>query len=121
VNLGAAPSGGYGIAFGLILLSGICLAALARLYDTAWVRMAWGAMMPMAIAGGPPIRSGRRAIMQAGREDRGSDPKALRLYAAHRASLHIRAAPGLAAVYLTVAKADLAGSPRVTGGAVLLA
>jgi hypothetical protein len=69
----------YGIAFATILLSGIYLAARAHAWDSMWLRGSMGAMLLMGLLGGP-------------------------LRSRVRASLTVRTALGLAAVYLMIAK-----------------
>lgn len=106
----------YGIAFGLILLSGIYLAARVGVYEFAWVRVSFGAMVLMGIVGGPLIRSRVRAIAR----DEGSD--ALRRHASDpllRASIRTRIALGLAIIYLMIAKVGVGGSLLATGAALL--
>jgi len=112
--LGALPRA-YGVAFGLILLSGIVLAARVGVYPFAWVRVSFGAMLLMAFAGGPMIRSRVRAIAH----DEGAE--ALRRHADPllRASIRIRVALGLAVVYLMIAKGGIGLSLAVVGAALL--
>jgi uncharacterized membrane protein len=111
----------YGVAFALLLLSGIYLARGAGLFDFAWVRLSLGLMVLMGILGGPAVRSQARAIGEAAGQGREIAFAALHSHAAHpwlRASLFMRAAMGLAAVYLMIGKPLLSVSLPVTGGAV---
>ena len=110
----------YGVAFALILLSGIYLARVG-LFDHAWVRLSLGLMVLMGILGGPAVRSHVRAIREATGQGREIAFAALHSHASHpwlRASLFMRAAMGLAAVYLMIAKPLLSASLLVTGVAV---
>jgi uncharacterized membrane protein len=111
----------YGFAFALLLLSGIYLARGAGLFDSAWVRLSLGLMVLMGILGGPAVRSQARAIGEAAGQGREIAFAALHSHVAHprlRASLFMRAAMGLAAVYLMIGKPLLSASLLVTGGAV---
>jgi hypothetical protein len=111
----------YGVAFALLLLSGIYLATGVGLFDFAWVRLSFGLMVLMGILGGPAVRSQARAIGEAARQGREIAFAALNSHASHpwlRASLFMRAAMGLAAVYLMIGKPLLSASLIVTGGAV---
>jgi uncharacterized membrane protein len=102
-----------GIAVGLILVSGIHLAVREGAYDSGWVRVSFGAMVLMAILGGPVVRSRMRAIRQADDDERDRNAGALRRHASHpllRASLFVRMAIGLAIIYLMVGKPGLGGS-----------
>lgn len=106
----------YGIAFALILLSGIYLAARVGVHGFAWVRVSFGAMLLMGIVGGPVIRSRVRAIAR----DEASE--ALRRHASDpllRASIRTRIALGLAIIYLMISKVGVADSLLVTAVAVL--
>jgi uncharacterized membrane protein len=111
----------YGVAFAVLLLSGIYLARGAGLFDFAWVRLSLSLMILMGILGGPAVRSQVRAIEEAGGQGREVAFAALRSHASHpwlRASLFMRAAMGLAAVYLMIGKPLLSVSLLVIGGAV---
>jgi hypothetical protein len=111
----------YGVAFALLLLSGIYLAGGVGLFDFAWVRLSFGLMVMMGILGGPAVRSQARAIGGAAGQGREIALAALHSHASHRwlrASLFMRAAMGLAAVYLMIGKPLLGASLLVTGGAV---
>ena len=106
----------YGIAFGVILLSGIYLAARVGVHGLAWVRLSFAAMVLMAIAGGLLTRSRMKAIT------RDESTEAFRRYASDpllRASIRIRVALGLAIVYLMIAKAGASGSLLAIGVALL--
>jgi len=110
----------YGAAFAL-LVSGIYLARGVGLFDFAWVRLSLGLMVLMGILGGPAVRSQARAIGEAAGKGREIAFAALNSHASHpwlRASLFMRAAMGLAAVYLMIGKPLLSASLIVTGGAV---
>jgi hypothetical protein len=63
----------YGIGSALILLSGIYLVARVGVYDFAWVRVPFVALILMAIIGGPVIRSRTRDIFEAASGDRSRD------------------------------------------------
>jgi hypothetical protein len=103
----------YGIAFGLILISGIYLAARADVYALAWVRISFGAMLLMGVVGGPLIRSRVRALQQASDEHRNASDTIL------RASLRTRVALGLAIVYLMIGKPGIGNSLLVIGLALI--
>jgi hypothetical protein len=109
------------MAIGLILASGIYLAARVGVFDFAWVRVAFGAMVLMGLSGGLLIRSQMRAIQQSSADD--ADGTRLRLHASHpllRASLHIRIVVALAIVYLMIAKPDVGMSLLLIGGALVV-
>ena len=111
----------YGVAFALILVSGIYLARRVGLFDFAWVRLSLGLMVLMGILGGPAVRSQARAIGEAAGNGREIAFAPLHTHASHPwlyASLFMRAAMGLAAVYLMIGKPLLSASLLVTGGAV---
>jgi uncharacterized membrane protein len=101
------------MAVGLILVSGIYLAARVGVFDFGWVRVSFGAMFVMGILGGPAIRTQMRAIRDAADDSRDGTSAALRRHASHpllRASLRVRAAVGFAIIYLMVGKPDLGES-----------
>jgi hypothetical protein len=111
----------YGIAFITLLASGIYLARRTGLFEFAWLRLALGLMVLMGILGGRAVRSRVRAIRDAVRQGAGVGLNSLHRHASHpwlRASLFMRAAMGLAAVYLMIGKPLLSGSLVVTGVAV---
>src|SRR5262245_24431151 len=89
-----------GIAAGLILTSGIYLAAQTGVLGFAWVRGSFGAMVLMAVLGGVSSRSTSNFSL--------------------RVSLRTRVAVGLAIVYLMIAKPDLLASVVVVGLSVLI-
>jgi uncharacterized membrane protein len=120
--LGALPRY-MAMAVGLILVSGIYLAARVGVLDNGWVRVSFGAMFLMGIVGGPVIRSQMRAIRDAGSGDRDGTPATLRRHASHplvRASLRARTAVGLAIVYLMIGKPELGESLLVIGAALVV-
>ena len=111
----------YGVAFAVILVSGIYLARSVGLFDFAWVRLSLGLMVLMGILGGPAVRMQARAIGEAAGQGREIALAALHNHASHRwlrASLFMRVAMGLAAVYLMIGKPLLGASLLVTGGAL---
>jgi uncharacterized membrane protein len=111
------------IAVGLIVASGIYLAARVGVLGLAWVWVSFGAMAFMAIVGGPVVRSQMRAIHQAGADDRDEASARLRQQASHpllRASLRIRIAAALAIVYVMIAKPDLGPSVLLIGVALVV-
>ncbi len=106
----------YGIAFGLILLSGIFMAARLGVHQFAWVRVSFLAMLLMGIAGGPLIRSRVLAIT------RDETPEGVRRHASDRllrASIDARIALGLAIIYLMISKVGVVDSLLATGLALL--
>jgi hypothetical protein len=105
-----------GAAVGLILVSGIYLAARVGVLDSAWVRVSFSAMVFMAILGGPMVRSRMRAILHAGSvygEDRAVTLRRQASDPLLHASLRTRVAVGLAIIYLMVGKPDLVESVLV--------
>lgn len=106
---------------GLVLISGIYLTARVGVFDFAWVRVSFGAMVLMGLAGGPLVRSQMRAI-----RDSASDPgdgTSLRRHAWHpvvRASIHARVVAALAIVYLMIAKPEVTESFLLIGGALVV-
>jgi hypothetical protein len=110
----------YGAAFLLILVSGMVLAARAGLHELPWVRLSFGGLLLMGLLGAL-VRSRTRAIRAAGSDSHDWSAAALHHYASHpivRASLRVRAAIGLAIVYLMVGKPDLSDSLLVLAGAL---
>ena len=108
----------YGIGSALILLSGIYLAARVGVYDFAWVRVPFVALILMGILGGPVIRSRTRTIFKAASGDGAGTTTALQRSAADsllRVSLRLRVGLGLAAVYVMIAKPDIGVSLLVVG------
>jgi uncharacterized membrane protein len=105
-----------GAAVGLILVSGIYLAARVGGLDSAWVRVSFSAMVFMAILGGPMVRSRMRAILRAGSAYGEDQAVTLRRQTSDpllHASLRTRVAMGLAIIYLMVGKPDLVDSVLV--------
>ena len=87
----------YGIAFALILFSGIFLAAREAMFPFAWVRVSFAAMLLMAILGASRTRARLRNV-----------------------SLRVRVALGLAIVFLMISKVAAASSLLVIGLALLV-
>ena len=111
----------YGVAFGVLLVSGIYMAREVGVFDFAWVRVSLSLMLLMGILGGPAIRSSVRAIRDAAGKGREVGFDALHSQASHpwlRTSLFMRAAMGLAAVYLMIDKPLLSASLLVPVGFV---
>jgi hypothetical protein len=111
------------IAVGLILASGIYLAAQFGVLRSAWVGVSFAAMVLMAVLGGSALRPVIRAAAQRTRVSRIDDVVTLRRHAAHpflRTSLHMRIAAALALVYLMIAKPDLLASSLVVAVALAL-
>ncbi|HEV8577485.1 MAG TPA: hypothetical protein VGX68_00265 [Thermoanaerobaculia bacterium] len=110
-----------GIALGVLLVSGIFLAGRIGAFKLAWPRLAFGLIVLMGILRGPGVRSRVRAMRDAAGQGGEVGFNALNRHASHpwlRASLVMRAALGLAAVYLMIAKPLLSASLIVTGVAV---
>jgi uncharacterized membrane protein len=110
-------------AVGVILISGIYMAARVGVLDNGWVRVSFGAMFLMGILGGPVVRSQMRALRDAGSDDRDGTPSTLRRHASHprlRASLRARTAVGLAIIFLMIGKPDLGESLLLIGAALVL-
>ena len=102
----------YGIAFAMLLVSGIYLARRVGYFEFAWLRLAFGLMILMGLVGA----LGGRAV-----RSRGVGLNALPRLTSDlwlRASLFMRAAMGLAVVYLMIGKPRLGASLVVTGVAV---
>ena len=112
-----------GGAVGLILISGIYLAARVGVLELGWVRASFGAMLLMGVLGGPVVRAPMRAPQRAAADDGGDTPATVRRQASHpllRASLRTRTAVGLAIVYLMIGKPDLGVSFLVLVGALAI-
>jgi hypothetical protein len=108
----------YGIAIATILVSGVLLARRIGAFELAWVRLALGLLLVMGILGAiaqSRVRAVRHAAGQSGGV--GFDPSRL---ASNRwlASLLLRAAMGLAAVYLMIGKPPVSDSLVATGVAL---
>jgi uncharacterized membrane protein len=112
-----------GTAVGLIVVSGIYLAARVGVLDAGWVRVSFSAMVLMGILGGPVIRSRMRAIQRVSSDSGTETTATLRRYASDpllRASLRTRAAVGLAILYLMIGKPDLGESVLLIVAALVL-
>lgn len=112
-----------GAAVGVILVSGIYLAARVGVLDFAWVRVSFGAMVLMGVLGGPVVRSPMRAIRQSSGVNSDRRLASLRRHASHPlllASLRIRTAVALAIVYLMIGKPDLVESLLLVGLPIVL-
>lgn len=110
-------------AVGLILISGIYLAAQYGVLGSAWVGVSFGAMALMAVLGGSALRPVMRGVAQRTHVSRIDAVATLRRHAAHpflRASLNMRIATALALVYLMIAKPNLLASSLVVGVALAL-
>ena len=113
----------YGIAFATVLASGVLLARRVGAFELAWVRLALGLIVLMVLMGilGPTVRSRMRALRDAAGQGGEVGFSALHRLASHPwlpASLFMRAAMGLAAVYLMIEKPPLSASLVATGVAV---
>jgi uncharacterized membrane protein len=111
------------VAVGLVVVSGIYLATRVGVFDSGWVRVAFGSMVLMGILGGPVVRAPMRAVLRAGDDDGHGTPSTLRRHASHpllRASLRTRVAVGLAIIYLMIGKPDLGESLVLIGVALVL-
>jgi len=110
-------------AVGLIVISGIFLAARVGVLELGWVRASFGAMILMGILGGPVVRAPMRALQRASAEESGDTPATVRRHASHplmRASLRTRIAVGLAIIYLMIGKPDLGESLLFIVGALAI-
>jgi hypothetical protein len=103
----------YGLAFALIVASGFYMAR-GGFFAFPWVRLSFGLMVLMGLLGGPAIRARARTIRKGSARERATAASDSWV----RVSLSMRAAMGLAAVYLMIDKPDLNQSLLVTGGAV---
>ena len=96
----------FGTALAAIVVSGFYLGARVGVLGNDWMRASYGALLLMAIVGGPVSRSPLRALTRVA--DVAVDgTQALRAAAANpilRLSLRIRVAFGLAIVFLMIAK-----------------
>ena len=95
-----------GIAVAAIVVSGFYLGSRMGVLGNDWMRASFGALLLMAIVGGPVSRSPMRALTRVA-DVPGAGIVALRAAAANpilRLSLHIRVAFGLAIVFLMIAK-----------------
>jgi uncharacterized membrane protein len=99
--------------FAVILVSGIHLARRIGVFEFVWVRLSLGLIVLMGILGWPAVRSQVRAMRDAAGQGGGVGFEALYYHASHpwlRASLFMRTAIGLAAVYLMIGKPLLSAS-----------
>ena len=108
----------YGLAIATIFVSGVLLARRIGAFELAWVRLALGLLLVMGILGAfvqSRLRAMRHAAGQSG--ERGFE--SLRLASSRwLGSLLLRAAMGLAAVYLMIGKPPVNDSLVVTGVAL---
>lgn len=72
----------YGVAFAVLLVSGIYLARRLGGFEFAWVRLSLGLLVLMGILGGPAVRSQVRAMRDATARAEASD--STRCIATHR-------------------------------------
>jgi uncharacterized membrane protein len=110
------------IAVGLILLSGIYLAARVGVLEFAWVRVSFAGMVLMGVLGAAALRPMMRNIQERSRSDGGDAALTWRYDASHpflHASLRIRVAVSLAIVHLMIAKPGLLESTVVIGFALV--
>ena len=95
-----------GIAVAAIVLSGLYLGARMGVLGNDWMRASYGALLLMAIVGGPVSRSAMRALKRVA-DVPADGTAALRAAAANpilRLSLRVRVVFGLALVFLMIAK-----------------
>jgi hypothetical protein len=95
-----------GIAVAAIVVSGFYLGARVGVLGNDWMRASYGALLLMAIVGGPVSRSPMRALKRVA-DVQADGTGALRAAAANpilRLSLRVRIAFGLAIVFLMIAK-----------------
>jgi hypothetical protein len=95
-----------GIAVAAIVVSGFYLGARVGVLGNDWMRASYGALLLMAIVGGPVSRSPMRALTRVA-DVPADGTGALRAAAANpilRLSLRVRIAFGLAIVFLMIAK-----------------
>jgi len=95
-----------GIAVAAIVVSGFYLGARIGVLGNEWMRASYGALLLMAIVGGPVSRSPMRALKRVA-DVQADGTGALRAAAANpilRLSLRVRIAFGLAIVFLMIAK-----------------
>lgn len=104
----------YGLAFALIVASGFYMSR-GGWWAFPWVRLSFGLMVLMGLLGGPAIRARTRTIGKGSGRERATAASDSWV----RVSLSMRAALGLAAVYLMIDKPDLNQSLLVTSGAVI--
>ena len=102
MRLSAALPRVYGVAVGLILASGVYLAARVGVHDFAWVRLSFGGLILVGILSRRSVQSRLRA------------PWLL------RASLGTRTVLSLAIIYLMIAKPELGDSLLVIGVALAI-
>jgi len=110
-----------GISGGLLLLSGIYMAARVAVWDFAWVRLSFVALIAIAILGRVALRPVVRDIQQSP----GDRSQSLRLRqhasgAFLQASLRVRVAIALAIVYLMIDKPEALASVAVVGVALAI-
>jgi hypothetical protein len=95
------------IALGVIVASGFYLGARIGVLGNEWMRMSYGALVLMAIVGGPVSRLPMRALKHAAEILTDGTVSTLRAAASSsilRLSLRVRIAYGLAVVFLMIAK-----------------
>ena len=96
-----------GIAVAAIVVSGFYLGSRVGVLGNDWMRASYGALLLMAIVGGPVSRSPMRALTRVADRPADGTVSAMRAAAANpilRLSLRLRVAFGLATVFLMIAK-----------------
>lgn len=99
----------FGVALAAIVASGFYLGARVGVLGNDWMRASYGALVLMALVSGPLSRSSMRALKHAASRATDGDIASLREAASRpilRLSLRVRAAFGLAVVFLMIAKPD---------------
>ena len=101
------------VAVAAIVGSGFYLGARFGVLGNEWMRGSYGAMLLMAIIGGPVARAPMRALNRAAHDSEDRTGSALRAASSNpvlRLSLRVRILFGLAIVYLMIAKPDARGT-----------
>jgi hypothetical protein len=114
----------YGIAFGVIVVSGFYLGSQVGVLGDGWMRASYGALLLIAVPGGTMARPGVLAARRALEDSSDRTLAALRSSASGlrvRASLRVRIAIGLALVYLMIGKPDVGQSLAVIGLSLVVA
>jgi hypothetical protein len=124
VGMSTAAVRSTGIAFAVILASGLYLGGRAGVLGDPWLRASYSALLVMAVVAGPITRPRIKALQRAALGATDGEGTAIRTAASHsilRISLRVRVAFALAVVYLMIGKPPAVDSLVVLSLAAIVA